>query len=128
MRVNDVSDLSCWVLILHIGQLVGLERDTEEALEFGTGVFALILFALSLYAWSRRRQPALLIISCAFFLFFFRHLIEMLGDMGEIYEPSGLLRLALIVMDFVTLALFFVAVVVRPKRKRQDRTEPLTEG
>jgi lipopolysaccharide export LptBFGC system permease protein LptF len=97
--------------------LVGIQRDAAEALDFGTGVFALVLFVISLYAWSRRRQPALLVVSLAFFLFFFRHLIEMLGDMGEIYEPSGSLQLALILMDFVTLALFFVAVVVRPRRR-----------
>ncbi len=47
----------------------GSPTDPTELLEIGRGIFALILFSLSLYAWSRRRQPALIMMAAAFFLF-----------------------------------------------------------
>jgi hypothetical protein len=117
--VNEMYDLLYWALILHLSQLVGSEREAAAALDFGTGVFALILFALSLFAWTRRKQPALAIVSLAFFLFFFTHVIEFIDEMGVIQEPGGVLQLALILVDFLILLLFFVAVVIRPKRKQQ---------
>ena len=115
--MNNVADLSYLVPFVHIGQLVGAEREAAGALDFGTGVFALILFGLSLFAWTRRKQPALLIVSLAFFLFFSTHAIELMDETGIIQEPSGILQLTLIAVDFLILLLFFIAVVVRPKRR-----------
>ena len=102
------------ISILQIGRLEGGQMEAVEALGVGAGIFALLLFTLSVYAWFRRRQPALLIVSSAFLLFFVRHAVALLGDM---YEFNPTLNLVLAFMDFIILALFFVAIVVRPKRK-----------
>jgi len=117
-----MPDLSCWVLLIHLSQLIGTERDAAVALDFGTGVFALILFGLSVFAWTRRKQPALLAVSLAFLLFFSTHVIEFMDELGVIQEPSGVLQLTLISMDFIILLLFFIAVVVRPKRRMWTET------
>jgi len=113
----SMFDPASWALIVHLSQLAGSEIEIAEALDFGTGVFALFLFALSIFAYSRRKQFPLLIVSLAFFLFFLEHLIGLLSEMVEFYEPSGVLRLGLIFMDFIILLLFFLAVVIRPRRK-----------
>jgi hypothetical protein len=102
-------------LVIHVGQFEGGERQTAEALGIASGIFSLLLFLLSIYAWSRRRQPALAIVSIAFLLFFFRHIVQVLAEM---YEFDSAVALALVFMDFIILALFFVAIVVRPKRKQ----------
>jgi hypothetical protein len=101
-------------LLVHVFQLEGAERETAEALGIGSGIFALALFALSMYAWHKRKQPALAVVSAAFLLFFLRHLLQVLA---EIYEFDSAVALPLVVTDFVILALFFLAIVVRPKRK-----------
>jgi heme A synthase len=107
----------CLVLIFQIGQLEGGQREAAEVLRAGAGIFALILFTLSLYAWSRRRQPALLIVSLAFLLFFITHVVQIAAD---VYEFNASMNLVLVLMDFIILALFFVAIVVRPRRKEQE--------
>lgn len=101
-------------LVIHVSQFEGAERETAEALGIASGIFALLLFSLSMYAWFRRRQPALAIVSIAFLLFFFRHIVQVLAEM---YEFSSSVSLTLVFVDFIILALFFVAIVIRPKRK-----------
>jgi heme A synthase len=113
--MNESIGPHFWALIFQMSQLEGGQREVTEALSIGAGIFALVLFALSLYAWSRRRQPALLIVSLAFLLFFATHVIEIL----ESYEFNASIQLALSFMNFVILALFFIAVVVRPRRREQ---------
>jgi heme A synthase len=105
-----------WSVILQVGQFEGTQRDIGDVLKIGAGVFAFVLFSLSLYAWFRRRQPALLIVSSAFLLFFLKQVIGLLSDVYEF----GPLELILIFIDFVILALFFIAIVVGPRRKRQE--------
>ncbi len=90
--------------------------DPFEILELGRGVFALILFSLSLYAWYRRRQPALVIVSLAFLLFFAKSVLDLLPLSVSVNEFT---RLS---MDFVALALFFVAIVVRPRKDDDSET------
>jgi len=102
-------------LIIRIGQFEGAERGTAEALGTASGIFSLLLFSLSIYAWSRRRQPALAIVSIAFLLFFIRHIVQVLAEM---YEFDSAVALPLVFVDFIVLALFFVAIVIRPKRKQ----------
>jgi hypothetical protein len=41
-------------LATQVGQFEGAERGTAEALGIASGIFALLLFSLSMYAWSRR--------------------------------------------------------------------------
>ncbi len=95
----------------------------EYVLELATGIFSLVLFAITLYAWWQRgRQPTLLIVSFAFLAFFSKQLIEILplGQLhGELFSS---------VMDFLTLVLFFIALVVRPRRKGKERPEEPTNN
>ncbi len=83
--------------------------DPTDLLEIGRGIFALILFSLSLYAWSRRKQPALIMVAAAFLLFFTKTLLDYV-------LPSTTEDIVRVGIDFVALALFFVAIVVRPRR------------
>jgi hypothetical protein len=83
--------------------------DPTELLEIGRGVFSLILFSVSMYAWSRRKQPALLVVAAAFFLFFTKTPLDYV-------LPSQTLDIVRVGIDFGVLALFFVAIVVRPRR------------
>ncbi len=109
-----MSSASClFQLMLQVGQTNPGQGDIQDLLSFGAGVFALILFLLSLYAWTRRRQPSLLIVSGAFFLFFLKEVLQLLP------EQTNLSNLVLVAIDFVILASIFVALVVRPGRKRQ---------
>lgn len=87
-----------------------LSTDPAEILELGRGVFALVLFAISLYAWSKRKQPALIIVAVAFLLFFAKTILDVL------FPTSTLLDLSREFIDFAALALFFVAIVVRPRK------------
>lgn len=82
--------------------------DPIELLELGRGVFALVLFAVSLYAWQIRRQPALVMVAVAFFLFFTKTLFDF-------FLPAAALDVVRVTIDFAALALFFVAIVVRPR-------------
>jgi hypothetical protein len=105
------------MLVLQIG---GQQGGVADAFRLGTGIFALLLFVLSIYAWSRRRQPALLLVSAAFLLFFFKIIVEYLPlaiDLGEFASWD----LLLVSIDFVILALFFAAIVIRPRRKRSEQ-------
>ena len=87
----------------------GSPTDPTDLLEIGRGIFALILFSLSLYAWSRRRQPALIMVAAAFLLFFMKTLLDYV-------LPSTTEGIVTVGIDFAALALFFVAIVVRPRR------------
>ncbi|MHB8567675.1 MAG: hypothetical protein ACYC7D_01110 [Nitrososphaerales archaeon] len=85
--------------------------------EIATSVFSLILFFVTLYAWAKRgKQPTLLIVSMAFLLFFSKQLLEIL--------PFGSLHSELVssLFDFATLVLFFIALVVRPRRRESRET------
>ena len=84
----------------------------EYALKLASGIFSLILFAITIFAWLRRgRQTTLLIVAIAFLAFASKQIVEILplGDMHDELFSS--------LMDFVVLALFFVALVVRPQRR-----------
>ncbi|MHB1868139.1 MAG: hypothetical protein ACYCPP_04250 [Nitrososphaerales archaeon] len=93
---------------LQLGDPVG---SLEFLLETAASIFSLVLFLVTLYAWSRReRQPALLIVSLAFLAYFSKLIIEIL-PLGELHD-----ELFSSVMDFVTLGLFFLALVIKPQR------------
>jgi hypothetical protein len=107
-------------LVLQIGQFRGQQGDVlTDALRFGTGAFALLLFFLSIYAWSRRRHPALLLVSAAFLLFFCKVIVEFLPISLDIRDEA-LLDLIQVLMEFIILALFFLAIVIGPNRKRPE--------
>ena len=93
-------------------------------LETAASIFSLLLFFVTLYAWTRRgRQPALLVVSLAFLVYFSKLIIEIL-PIGELHDD-----LVSSIMDFVTLGIFFIALVVKPQRghvtgNRVDENKP----
>jgi hypothetical protein len=101
---------------LPIQDTTGLSTDPAEILELGRGVFALVLFIISLYAWRKRKQPALLIVATAFLPFFAKTVLDVL------YPTSTLLDFIRPLFDFIALALFFVAIVIRPRKDIGKRT------
>jgi len=106
-----------WYLLqmaLQVGQSNVEQGDVQDLLSLGAGIFALVLFLLSFYAWTRRRQPALLIVSAAFLLFFLKEVFQLLP------QQTNASNLILGLIDFVILAAFFVAMVVRPRRRGHD--------
>lgn len=94
------------------------EGSVDFALDIATGTFSIVLFAITLYAWSRRsRQPTLLLVSFGFLSFFVKQTAEALPITSLHSELFGS------VMDFLTLSLFFVALVVRPRRNMVKETD-----
>ena len=88
--------------------------------QLATTVLALVLFGISLYGWSRRRHPALLTVSIAFFLFFLKILIDELEPpIGWVSEFIGTS------LEFAILLLFFLAIVVGARRKVENKLEEL---
>lgn len=90
-----------------------------EIFEFGSGVFAAILFALSLIAYKNIKSKRLVFVSAAFGLIAIRTILLRL----DLFVPeieSSLLELLLAVMGFVALALFFFAIVKRERIKTRS--------
>lgn len=79
-------------------------------LEAGASIFSLVLFAVTIYAWSRRRQRTLIIVALAFLAYFSKLVFELL-PIGELHDD-----LVSAGIDFVTLVLFFIALVLKPQR------------
>jgi len=67
-----------WSVALQTGQPAGAGVYVAHA---AVGVFAAVLFSLSLYAWSRRRNVGLLLVSSAFLLFFLKEVLWVLSQM-----------------------------------------------
>jgi hypothetical protein len=106
------------ISLLHTLATFDVEGSAEFSLEVASSVFALVLFGITIYAWNKRgRQPTLLIVSFGFIAFFLKQLVEIL--------PLSLLHSELFTsaMDFLTLGLFFIALVVRPQRKEKLQSE-----
>jgi heme A synthase len=101
-------------IALRVGQLVVSERHIAHVLVLGAAIFALVLFSLSLYAWRRTRQAGLALVSAAFLLFFLERIFLFLST---IYEFRSSVELLLLLMHFIILALFFMAIVPRPRKQ-----------
>jgi len=100
-----------WSVALQIGNPLGTELYLAHAL---VGFFALLLFLLSLLAWSRRRHVGLLLVSLAFLIFCLK---EILWLLIETYGLSSSIDLITILADLVVLGLFFVAITLRPRKQ-----------
>ncbi len=90
--------------------------DFAEFFDFGTGIFAAVLFALSLIAYKTLRTKRILYVSIAFALF----AIDVIVSRLNLFIPeieSSMLELILSVMEFVALALFFVAIMKKESVK-----------
>ncbi|HYY91264.1 MAG TPA: hypothetical protein VE955_04690, partial [Candidatus Dormibacteraeota bacterium] len=73
--------------------------DPGAILDIAAGIFALVLFAISLFSWYMRRQFSLVIVALAFLLFFTKTIVrELLPQL-----PEG---------DFITDVLNFVALTL----------------
>jgi hypothetical protein len=104
-----------WSVALQTGQPAGIEVYVAHA---AVGVFAAILFLLSLYAWSRRRQIGLLLVSSAFLLFCLKEVVWLLSDVYDFHSlalPS--VEVITVLLDLVVLGLFFVAITLRPRKQ-----------
>jgi hypothetical protein len=91
--------------------------DIAEIFEFGTGIFAGILFVLSLIAYRNSKSRRLIFVACAFGLFAIRTIVLRI-DLFVPEVESSILELILAIMGFAALALFFIAIVTRGKIKK----------
>jgi hypothetical protein len=101
-----------WSVALEVDQIVELGIFAHVLV----ALFAFALFLLSLYAWSRRRQTALVLVSSAFLLFCLKELVWLFSD---IYDFHTSVELITVLLDLVVLALFFVAIAHRPRKQLQ---------
>jgi len=91
--------------ILHLLLLITQyeKQDFQDVLSIGAGVFALILFSLSLYSWLRRKRFSLLVVALAFFL---KSVIQFVPEQSNLSNLYSLI-------DF--FAMFFFALVLSGK-------------
>lgn len=90
--------------------------DFAEFFDFGTGIFAAILFALSLIAYKALKTKRILYVSIAFALFAIHVIVSRINLFIPEIE-SSMLELILSIMEFVALALFFVAIMKKESVK-----------
>jgi hypothetical protein len=95
---------------LQIQEPVNLVLSTVAA------IFALILTILSVYGWTRYRNNSLLLFSLAFFFFFLKIVIDELVPITPFYS-----EFLASLLDFVTLSLFFLALIVGSRRKKTPK-------
>lgn len=84
------------------------------------GIFAAVLFSLSLYAWSRRRHVGLQLVSLAFLVFCLKEVFWVLSQMyGLNSSETGELvtDLVTVLTDLLVLGFFFIAIIVRPRKQ-----------
>jgi len=97
--------------------------DFAEFFDFGTGIFAAVLFALSLVAYKTLRTKRILYVSIAFALFAIHVIVSRINLFIPEIE-SSMLELILSIMEFVALALFFVAIM----KKESIKTRRISRG
>ena len=88
--------------------------DIAEIFDFASGIFAFLLFGLSLVAYRNMRIRKILFVSIAFGLFGLRTVVSRL----DLFMPeieSSLVEMTLAIMGFVALSLFFIAIVRKDK-------------
>ena len=103
-----------WSAALQMHQPVGVEDYVAHAI---VAVFALILLSLTLYAWSRRRNFGLLLVSVAFLLFCVKEVMWLLYDYFDFDVAVSQVELVRVLLDLVVLALFFAAIIHRPRKQ-----------
>lgn len=93
--------------------------DVAEIFDFGSGIFAAILFVLSLIAYRKVKLKKILFVAIAFGLFAVHTILSRL----DLFMPdieSSLLELMLAITSFIALSLFFLAIVRRDKVVRKS--------
>jgi hypothetical protein len=100
--------------LLLLSPLVDFDQrfDTEELLNGGIALFALILLALTLSTYRRTHLRRLLLVSAAFGLFAVEVVIRQLDAFVFVigYQTDQIITT---VMEFIVLLLFFLAIVMK---------------
>ena len=112
-----MESANLWPIMLQVGQPTELAAYMAHAV---VGVFATVLFLLSVYAWSRRRHVGLLLVSSAFLVFMLKEVFWFVTQMFSFYTTeTGELTADLITVltDLVVLGLFFAAMTVRSRKQ-----------
>ena len=106
--------------MLHIRK----ESVTTDIFELVSGIFAAILFALSLRAYRKLKIKGMLFVSAAFGIFAARTIVIETRDIYVGGGDSAALESALSVMFLMALVLFFFAIVqregIKPKPPQPD--------
>jgi len=93
--------------------LNGEPLEPSDIVDFASGIFAVLLMALSLFAYRNTRTKRLLFVSAAFGLFALRTIVARLDALIP-EAQSTLIELALALTGFAILSLFFLAIAKRP--------------
>ena len=88
--------------------------DIAEIFEFGSGIFAALLCALSLSAYKKIKLKRILYVSIAFGLIAIGTIVSH-TDLIIPEVESSIVEMALAIMSFVALSLFFIAIVRKEK-------------
>jgi len=100
------------------------ENPTTDILKLVGGIFAAILFVLSLRAYRKLKIKGMLFASAAFGIFVARTIAIETRDLYLGGVESFALRLALSIMLLMALVLFFIAIVqretIKPKPPQPD--------
>ena len=96
---------------------VGKQDITTDIFELLSGIFAAILFVLSLRAYRKLKIKGMLFVSAAFGIFAARTIAIETRDLYIGGGESSALQSALSIMFLMALMLFFVAVIQREKIK-----------
>jgi hypothetical protein len=97
--------------IQRISPVVG-QFTIDDVPSFLAGIFAFALFLLSLYAWFRRKQFSLLIVSFAFFIYSMKEMMELIPN------QTDAINLIRNILDFVILVTFFIAIIIGPRIRK----------
>ena len=98
------------------------KQNIADIFVFGSGIFAAILFSLSLIAYRNLMTKRLLLVSAAFGIFAINAIVSKLDLFTPIHIESSVLELTLAILNFVALAFFFLAIVTRTKTKTKTAT------
>jgi hypothetical protein len=114
LLLNIQFILSSTIVPNNIGPREAEEKpELAEYFNIGSGIFALVLFALSLTAYRNLKSTRLLFVSAAFAMFAIHAIVSRLDLFTHI--ESSVVELFASIIIFLSLALFFIALVRRPK-------------
>jgi hypothetical protein len=97
--------------------------NVADLFDIGGGIFAAILCALSISAYRRIKVKNILMVSVAFGIFAIHAIVSRLDVFIPTIE-SSILELIISILIFVSLALFFLAIVKRFKISERNPASP----
>ncbi|PWU80487.1 MAG: hypothetical protein DLM72_11950 [Candidatus Nitrosopolaris wilkensis] len=98
------------------------KQNIADIFVFGSGIFAAILFSLSLLAYRNLMTKRLLLVSAAFGIFAINAIVSKLDLFTPLHIESSVLELILAILNFVALTFFFFAIVTRTKINTKTAT------